>query len=63
MPDVLTHYILTDRQVAWCRENIKSFSEAWRNVQKADEHRLEVYKKLGVKPGAVPTHSPLAERH
>lgn len=48
---------LTERQIAWCRENIKSFSEAWQAVQNADAHRLEVYRKLGVEPHAVSRHA------
>jgi len=63
MSDLLTPHILTDRQLAWCRENIRSFSEAWQNVQNADAHRLEVYKKLGVTPGAVAARPPLSEQH
>jgi hypothetical protein len=41
---------LTERQITWCR---KSFSAAWQAAQNADEHRLKVYEKLGVKPGAI----------
>jgi len=63
MSDLLAPHILTERQIAWCRQNIKSFSEAWQNVQNADAHRLEVYKKLGIKPGALPTPPPLSGRH
>jgi hypothetical protein len=37
---------LTKRQIAWWRENIKSFSEARRAVQNA-----------GVEPGAIPCHA------
>ena len=44
---------LTERQITWCRKNIKSFSAAWQAAQNADEHRLKVYEKLGVKPGAI----------
>jgi len=54
MSDFIHPQVLTDRQIAWCRRNIKSFSEAWQNVQNADAHRLEVYKRLGVEPGTVP---------
>ena len=63
MSDLHTAQILTDRQIAWCRQNIKSFSEAWQNVQKADAHRLEVYKKLGLEPGAVLVRQSPAEPH
>ena len=63
MSEPFTPYILTERQIAWCRQNIKSFSEAWQNAQKADAHRLEIYKKLGVEPGAVRTRPSLSVRH
>jgi hypothetical protein len=63
MSDLFIPHVLTDRQIAWCRQNIKSFSEAWQNAQKADAHRLEVYKKLGVEPGALPRRLSPAGRH
>lgn len=61
--------ILTDRQIDWCLRNIRSFSNAWHDVQSAQAHRLEVYRRLGVEPGSVlmPTRGleapALCERH
>jgi len=49
--------ILTERQITWCRANIKSFSDAWRAVQNAGEHRLKVYERLGIEPGKIPRHA------
>lgn len=63
MSDLLSRHMLTERQIAWCRQNIRAFEEAWQNVQKADAHRLEVYKKLGVEPGAVPSPPSFSGRH
>jgi len=57
MAEDLKPQILTERQIAWCRKNIKSFSDAWRAVQNADEHRLKVYEKLGIDPGGLPRHA------
>src|SRR5215469_2832512 len=48
---------LTERQIAWCRENIKSFAEAWKTVQKAAAHRRKVYQDLGAEPDALPCHA------
>jgi hypothetical protein len=45
---------LSERQLAWCRQHIRSFADACDAVQKADAHRREVYEKLGVKPGTIP---------
>lgn len=53
MTDVAKPQALTERQIAWCKQNIKSFSEAWRAAQKADAQRLKAYHKLGVEPGRV----------
>lgn len=44
---------LTDRQIAWCREHINSFADAWQAVQKADAHRRKIYKDLGVDPSGL----------
>ena len=54
MDELAKPITLTDRQIAWCRQNIKSFSDAWRNVQKADAQRLKAYERLGVEPGLTP---------
>lgn len=50
MPDVdfKKPRVLTERKI---RENIKSFSEACRDVRKADAQRLTTYEKLGVELG------------
>jgi len=51
MRNLSTPHTLSDRQLAWCRQHIRSFADACDAVQKADAHRREVYAKLGVKPG------------
>ena len=44
---------LTERQLAWCRKNIRAFTDAWRDVQAADAHKAKVYERMGVEPGKV----------
>lgn len=44
---------LTDRQLAWCRRNIKAFDIAWRAAKAADDHKAKVYEKMDVVPGTV----------
>ena len=53
MHNLSTPRTLSDRQLAWCRQHIRSFADACDAVQKADAHRREVYEKLGVKPGVT----------
>lgn len=48
-----TPVTLTANQIAWCRKNIRAFSEAWRDVQNADAHKAKVYERMGVEPGGV----------
>jgi hypothetical protein len=53
MHNLSTPRTLSDRQLAWCRQHIRSFADACDAVQKADAHRREVYEKLGVTPGTA----------
>ena len=44
---------LTARQLAWCKQNIRAFGDAWRDVQKAEAPAAKVYERMGVERGAV----------
>ena len=60
--ELSTPRTLTQRQIAWCRANIKSFEDAWWSVQKADAHRARVYESLGLELGALPAIQELDTR-
>lgn len=53
MSEVKAPPTLTDRQIRWCRANIKAFDLAWREAQKAEAHKAKTYDALGVSPGEV----------
>lgn len=53
MSEIKACVTLTPNQIAWCRANIKAFSEAWRDVQKAEAHKAKVYAQMDVEPGNV----------
>lgn len=47
MSEVKAPMTLTPRQIAWCREWIPAFSEAWKSVQESDKWAAKVRAKLG----------------
>lgn len=53
MSEVKAPATLTDRQIAWCRKNIRAFDIAWRDAQKAEAHKVKTYDALNVQPGTV----------
>jgi len=44
---------LGENQIAWLRARVPAFSDAWKDVQKADAHKARIYDKLNVEPGSV----------
>lgn len=44
---------LGPKQLAWCRERIRTFDLAWRQAEEAKATAAKTYEKLGVQPGAT----------
>ena len=45
--------MLTEKQLAWCREKLPAFAPAERDVMRRDESSKETYRIQGVYPGEV----------